>query len=1663
MNETSQIDLENTYCPVVGIGASAGGLSPLRELVRHIPQDCGLAFIVAQHLSPSHNSLLVELLRKEAKLPVDDVNEVMVIETGRIYVCPPNFHITVSKGHVHPEPIDCDVGPKPSIDKLFLSMAAHQGKNCCGVVLSGSGSDGAQGCRAIRAAGGLTIIQEPETAEYPSMPAAAIALSGADYQMQPHEVGATIEALLQTSHQLDAKRESTENEDDVIAKILAIVSEKGNLDFSRYKVDTLQRQIERRASASQMQGLNQYATFLENNEDEASLLTQSFFISVTNFFRDPEAFETLKTSLQACIESKPKEAEIRIWVPGCATGEEAYSLAMILCELLEPINALERSRIFATDIDEKALDFARKGVYSTAIAKDIDETRLTRFFTSCKEGFRVNKNIRDRVMFSPQNLTNSPPFLKLDLVSCRNVMIYFKRDLQKQLISLFHYVLNPGGLLFLGESESINNSELFKKQGKYRLFKRNDIAKTSHLGTLNRTTLTMPKLRNAGHYGKSECISYRQILRDNLLKTYAPPTALINANFKVQELFGDTQSFFQIGEGSIDLDITKMIREEFRSGLRMLLHRVGEVSESEPCCLSVVCAEDSHTRYKLQVTPINKKDERLFLVSISVEANEIDAVSIVPATDEHASREGEINQLQDELNITKEHLNIVMQDLEATHEELQSLNEEMQASSEELQASNEELATSNEELQATNEELRTVNDELHEKTQELTSVNADLNNIQDASGTGLVVVNRDMLIRTFNSQAVRVLGLTKHDIGRNFTSLRIRVPVSTLMQEMQNVLLDSTQRQFEWEINEYYYRVELKPYENAQGDTDGIVIGLVDITEIERQKRVLKKTNELFNLFIDNPHIVFWVQEPNFGKFTYVSKGFRNVFGLDPQLALRDPRYLLKVMDEKSSAALFKRYSEDKQEGWVQEINIVHPVTGRPHVLKTMSFPIKQDGVTQYVTGLTYDNTSNIAKDVPHSGATLSNLLSTMLQTTLDAMVIIDKKRNIVFANLAMEKLFNKKLSNLVGHSVDRYLNDEEIKSLSLILESDTNQHKNIKRDTTKSSKSKVVEVLLASCQFLNEPDSQAVVVFREEFSQSKAYRKLQLQASVFNATHEGVLLLDAQTRCIAVNPVLMEMLEVEESQVIGKVLDIFPLHPPHHAFNDEISNSLEENGFWNGELHLTAGKDGLVVLEAEVRTMELGGSYSEASYIIMLRNITERHEFETTIQRQANYDPLTGLPNRVLLLDRLNQEVRFARREDASVAVMFIDLDHFKEVNDSMGHEAGDKLLIEVASRVSRLIRNSDTFSRFGGDEFVLLMPNFHRDQAPEKVATNLIKALEEPIIIDGQQIFISASVGIALYPDDGVSSSELLSNCDAAMYDVKKTGRSGFAFHRKNMNVEARQRLQLEVDLREAIEHNCIVPYYQPIIDAETDKVAGCEALARWEHEDLGILGPNDFIPHAENSGLISAITKSMASLATIDLMHFRTVCGANFRVSINLSARNLSRDNIKDIITMDSKGRHLGDVIDPNDADLTGLTFEVTESIFLKSHNNRAFSNIEWLRERGAKIALDDFGTGYSALSYLRTFPIDIIKIDRSFVSEIVNNSTDRAVIKAAIEMAIGIGATVVAEGVETLEQKKLLRQLGVQYLQGYYFGRPMSEDTFSHFLKMSVRQGVENVGT
>ncbi len=826
--------------PIVGLGASAGGLAAFGDFLSALPDSPGMAFVLVQHLAPDQPSMLTELLQRRTALPVLEIEDGVLVQPDAVYVIPPNRDLTLEGGRLRLLEPASPRGHRLPIDSFFRSLAQVGDRAVC-IVFSGTGSDGTLGLRAIKAEGGMVMAQAPESAEHDSMPSSAIATGVVDSVLAPAEMPTHLMAYLsRTLAPRTGPPAVTETEN--FRGIFKLLRAHTGHDFSGYKRSTLTRRIERRIAVRQVEGLEDYTSLLEREPAEIEALFRDLLIGVTSFFRDPEAFRVLETHvLPRIFSNKASGGSVRAWIPGCSTGEEAYSIAILLQECLEAFKLNLKLQVFATDIDRHAVEQARSGLFPSTVAADISSERLARFFVLEPDGahYRIQKGIRDTLIFSVQDLLADPPFSNLDLLSCRNLLIYLNADLHKQLIPLFHYALTPGGYLFLGSSETVGDFQaLFGPVDREsKLYRRRENPQGAWRSPPGISFV--PRNRGADQPAGKGSAGTRPPLReamDKALLDYAPAAALINERGDILYVHKRIGRYLEPGPGEATLNILKLAREGLHRELTNALRKAVSSQLPVECPGLKVKVNGDFLTLNLTVAPLTSAGLLLVVFEEPLTLTAAHSAEAGPDADERLAA------LSRELRANEEYLETTLQEMETANEELRSSHEEMQSVNEELQSANEELQTSKEELQSVNEELATVNAELQSKVFDLFRANNDLNNLMAGTGVATIFVDHQLRIQRFTPAVTQVINLIPADIGRPVGHITPNlVGYENLAADLHRVLdtLQPAEVEVETRAGDWFL-LRIRPYRTLENVIEGAVILFFDITELKRTEAALR-------------------------------------------------------------------------------------------------------------------------------------------------------------------------------------------------------------------------------------------------------------------------------------------------------------------------------------------------------------------------------------------------------------------------------------------------------------------------------------------------------------------------------------------------------------------------------------------------------------------------------------------------------------------------------------------------------------------------------------------------------------------------------------------------------------------------------------------------------
>jgi two-component system CheB/CheR fusion protein len=1583
--------------------------------------------------------MLVTLLARETPLRVAQVVDGMRPEPNVIYVTPARSNVVYEKGLLHLSAATRPATPKPSIDDFFVSLAGELGEHAVGIVLSGTGSDGARGIRAIRAAGGITFAQDHATAKYSGMPTAAFETGCVDYVLPPDQIAERLGKLDETAP-ADHVPLFPPEADSTFDRICTLVRTRAGLDLHLYKESTVQRRIRRRMVATECATLESYERTLKARPNEVERLANELLISVTSFFRDPDAFAAMGVAIDGLLARKRPQDPLRVWVPGCATGEEAYSIAILVAEAMAKSGHLHRIQIFATDLDARALARARRGIYSAQDLAPLPDALLLKYFVESGERYQVAKSLREMLVFSTHNLTEDPPFLKLDLISCRNVLIYLRPQVQGRVLEMLNVALVSGGLLFLGKSEAVYQHEhLFKPvDDKARIYVRVDGAVTTPRTTAEFTPRER-RLAQASAPAERQTIGERVLaaIQDVLL----PPAVVVDERLELKHVFGDVSPFVRVGAGEAQLNLNALAAKDLRIDIRSMVMKV-QRNPSAPVIHTV--HPRSHPRpIRLAVLglPAEISQTPLFLVAFQSLAREKPETGPQPSALE--DRDAQIVALEEQLVATREHLQTVIEELETSNEELQSLNEELQSANEELQSANEELETTNEELQSTNEELSTVNEELETKTHELIALNNDLENVKDSLAYGLVVVDAALRVVLFNRPALQIFALSASSIGEQLFSLPCELELGLTRPDILGVIEGgpSIERQLG---SDRHYLLSVRPYLDDQRRRRGAVLTFVDNTELRRAEQRLLETNarlqasERFNKStIDAlPDHICVVAED--GRILAVNEAW-TAFMRRNDGALVGCGPGANYVDECRRAATdgdpggneFLEGLKSVLEGRADRFSLEYPCHApeEERWFRVTVAPFSGDGPRLAVV-------SHEDITARKQGERLLRLQGRALDAIADGLAIADARDRsypLVYVNKAFERITGYAAAEVLGENCRFLQGDDrdqpgldEIRAALAAFRPARTLLRNYRKDHTlfwnELSIFPVTDDRGAPAYFVGvQRDMTAAISAEQALSASRDREKLALSFS-----NVGTFEWDVRSGRITGSELFMRLHGIDEARgaMDQTALRRTILEEDRPAFEDALKLCLAGHDDLDVEYRVR-WPDGTIHWLHTKGDAESSSGGIPVRLLCLSQDITERREADERVRYIAHHDALTGLPNRALLRDRLQQAINAARRNRTRIAVLFIDLDHFKAVNDSLGHQVGDQLLQSVATRLKACTRDSDTLCRQSGDEYIVVLPDIRDSNEAAHVAAKILEALSQPHQIEGHELRVTPSIGISIYPDDGDTLDVLVRHADAAMYHAKGSGRGNYQFSLPALNQLASRKLEITSQLRQAIVHGELELHYQPQIDVTTGGIVGLEALVRWRHPERGLVLPDTFIPVAEDSELILDLGEWVLDQACRQASLWRAAGLAQIPIAVNFSALQFRQKNVIEKI---SRALHESGL--PPQC----LEVELTERVLMSS-SAEAEETVRDLHRLGIRVAVDDFGTGYSNLSYLMRFPIDKLKIDRSFLRSIPGDRGATAIVRAVINLGLSLDLDVVAEGVEAEHQLEFLRSERCQAFQGF----------------------------
>ncbi|QHJ08975.1 CheR family methyltransferase [Hymenobacter busanensis] len=878
--------------PVVALCASAGGLEALERFFQYMPPDSGLAFVVVMHLDPDGKDMLPDVLARFTPMPVQRAEDGLKVKPNHVYCIPPDRDMSILHGTLLLLPPTQPRGRRMPIDYFLQSLAKDSRERAVCIIFSGAGSDGTIGLKMVMENFGMVMVQEPDSAAFDSMPRSALNTEFVDQVLLPEQMPAVL--LDYVRRPLLAARPEPEDPDSTtrpahaLQKIFMLIRNKTGHDFSFYKRNTVFRRIERRMNSHQIKEFTHYVRYLQENPQEVEQLFKELLIGVTKFFRDQEAYDSLKQHLVPLLQRKPADSTIRVWAPGCSTGEEAYSLVMVLQECLDQVapNKYLKIQLFATDINQEGVDFARNGLYSENIAGDVSAERLQRFFTKADASYQIRKEVRDVVVFAVHNLNKDAPFTKLDLLVCRNLLIYLSSELQRNLIPVFHYALNPNGLLFLGPSENLTGfQELFTPLDiKWKISQRNNVPYS--LARIVNFPFTLARQAAAAttsasmHTPARKDSTFALMVQKLLLGTYAPPSVVINVKGEILYVNGRTGKYLEPAPGMSGMNVLEMAREELRFEISGAVHRATQQRQDVVVEAAKLRTDRGHELVRLTVKYLPQPEALAGLLLVVFE--DVPTPRRRPrAGKTDVLRDNAVEALERELQYTKQRLQNTIEEMESSLEELKSTNEELQSANEELQSTNEEAMTNKEEMQSLNEELMTLNMQYLSKTEELSQAANDMKNLLDATGIATIFLDNDMVVKRFTASVGRIIPLQPTDVGRPITHFASKLRYENLEPDVRRVLdrLVPTHANIQTTTGEWY-DMHILPYRTLDNYINGAVITFTDITALKELERRTQQSTAMAESVVQAVREPLVVLDAEL-RVVSLSQAFADMFGID--------------------------------------------------------------------------------------------------------------------------------------------------------------------------------------------------------------------------------------------------------------------------------------------------------------------------------------------------------------------------------------------------------------------------------------------------------------------------------------------------------------------------------------------------------------------------------------------------------------------------------------------------------------------------------------------------------------------------------------------------------------------------------------------------------------
>ncbi len=1511
---------------VVLIAGSYGSLEPLEVILKSLPVNSGLTFVILQHLDPSFKSRLPELICGWTSIPCAPIGETTELVPDRIFVASSGELLKNENGLLYLVP-GADISERSHvIDALAESLAKDLSIEPALVVLSGHGNDGLRGAESIARNHGLVIVQDPAEADGKSMPTCVVDAKLADEVLAAADIAACLGRF--ASRKAVERSGETQASNTVqkkgLQRILEAINKTLNRDFSEYKEGTLTRRLERRMRLSDLHSIDDYITRFANDSTELEYLSDDFLIGVTAFFRDPSAFDVIRQKVLPNLLSRTdSNEELRCWIIGCSTGEEVYSLAILITEIMRERGVNRPVKVFATDVDFSALDFARLGAYPEESILAVPEAYRERYFTRQGDDFVVDKAVREMVIFASHNIISDTPFSRLDLIVCRNLIIYLNERMKSALLRLFHSALAEDGFLFLGTAESVGQAQrhFLSVSKKWRIYQRSNEAPRRappipilhRVSDFRQTQASQDKASPVTLRGEG---TLRRVLEDHGISQL-----LIDESGRLIYTSGDTSPYLRIPRGKPTSDLMELVQPSLHLQLRALLNKA---SQQDYAATDEIVLDEGPLKGEQLMISASTIAEEGFERCIAVALARTGKQQDVSTTAHRNASQWTIELLRQEVDATREDMQRTIQRSRASDHVLRQANEEIVAMNEELQSSNEELEASKEEMQSLNDELNSSNALLEKNSQEVAQLNADLENLLNSSDNATLIVDRELRIRRFTPNLKELMRLRYTDIGRDVGDIFRLFDDAEFLNDIARVLAGELPDDVEIVISDERQLLRrVLPYDSADKNLAGAVINFIDVSDLQRvrardRKRAVQLAWQTDLLDTAAPMLGRSLD----GTITYWNKAAEALWGYTQEDALgKNVHEMLKTKFPASHEAAQHGLLDTK--AWRGVVGQRTKAGRDIELSSSWTLTLMPDAESQWVSEVYQD--LSLTMQLRSALKEEQELFHLLLDWTANTEYWTDPEGNITYITPAVQ--------DMTGYAAQEFIDTPGLLS--------------------------------------------------------------------------GIIAESARSDWL------------------------------RHVSPDESPERDE----WKTITVPVRKRDGsLIWIEHRFRIM-----YSSDSEVLgyrgTMRDVDEVHKLEDQARELAFNDPLTSLPNRRMIAIKLDEARTVSNRSHQYAALVMLDVDHFKRVNDTDGHGVGDALLIEIADRLRRRLRSFDTVARVGGDEFLLILNALGRNAMEASLtATRICEEIRTDVASEHELAdasvmhHVTASFGVALFVGDDESSETLLKHADLALYNAKDHGRNRVKLFDPKMQAEVDERMAVEAALISAQQSGDLLMYYQLQTDAQGTPKA-LEALLRWRKSDGSIASPLEFMDVLEDQPLVGNIGRWVIDACFAQLKRWDTdpeLSGLD--LSINVSAGYLLNDSFS---------KELSQLAESNNIDTGRVILELTENALL-IESDRISTVMANLNARGFRFSLDDFGTGFSSLSHLRDLPLSQLKIDQSFVAGLPDDQNSQSIVESIIAVGKALKLEVVAEGVETQEQRDFLKSLDCDLYQGFFFAHPLPAD-------------------